>query len=99
MDLISIAIARKIYDESSSAASLDINYYFCSDGEYNSGGVPTVSDPDDKTFYIVPSSGSNGIYNVYVNKDNSWELFKSVTIDMSKIPVDNTLILFNSEAA
>lgn len=98
MDLISIAIARKIYDESSSAASLDMNYYFCSDGEYNSGGVPTVSDPDDKTFYIVPSSGSNGIYNIYVNKDNSWELFKSVTIDMSKIPVDNTLTLSGKAA-
>lgn len=98
MDLISIAIARKIYDESSSAASLDMNYYFCSDGEYNSGGVPTVSNPDDKTFYIVPSSGSNGIYNVYVNKNNAWELFKSVSIDMSKIPVDNTLTLSGKAA-
>lgn len=59
--------------------------YICSASEYNSEtGVPTVANPDSKTFYLVPSSeGSPNLYIEWVYLNNAWERFGSTTIDLS----------------
>ena len=61
------------------------NMYICSALEYNSEtGVPTVANPDSKTFYLVPSSeGSPNLYIEWVYLNNTWERFGSATIDLS----------------
>lgn len=92
MDLLNVALAKamvKEYIESSQADLSNITYYYCSTNEYNSQtGVPTIASPQVDTLYIVPGSGDD-IFNVYVYKNNNWELFKSTSVitDMENILV------------
>ena len=76
MDLITLAVANKFakaYTDSQieNADFSSMSYYCCSSGEYNSStGVPTISSPDANTFYITPAINSNGVYNMYIYKNN-----------------------------
>lgn len=69
--------------------------HVCSSSEYDSEtNIPTISEPDDQTIYLVPGDGDeNNIFNEYIYVNDSWELFGSATIDLENLTVewDNVL--------
>ena len=56
-----------------------LSMHFCSANEYNQiTGVPTITDPSETTFYLVPTgSGENDLYDEWVYIDGNWERFGS----------------------
>lgn len=105
MDMLSMAVAKALAKEYTDSQLQDLgiesmSYYFCSSGEYNaSTGVPNVTSPNSTTFYIAPAVGSgNGAFNVYIYKNNVWVLFKSLTLDMTNMPIDDSLTMNNYAA-
>lgn len=60
-----------------------IKTYICGIGEYSVlTGLPTILNPDQNTFYLVP--GENG-YNEYYYKNGNWELFGSADIVLKNL--------------
>jgi len=59
--------------------------HICSSSEYNLSGVPTVSNPDANTFYLVPTGDQAGtdMFTEWVYVDGEWELFGSARVDLS----------------
>ena len=103
--MLSMAVAKALAKEYTDSQLQDLgiesmSYYFCSSGEYNaSTGVPNVTSPNNTTFYIAPAVGSgNGAFNVYIYKNNAWVLFKSLTLDMTNMPIDDSLTMNNYAA-
>ena len=96
MDLLTLAMANALAKQYTDAQLEDlgmesITYHFCVSGEYNTtSGVPTVTNPDSNTFYFVPAVSGNGLFNVYIYKNN-WVLFTSTELDLSNMPVDDSL--------
>lgn len=61
-----------------------MNVHICGSNEYNhSTGIPTIQNPDEKTFYLVPGGSTPNLYVEWVFVNNAWEQFGSVTIDLS----------------
>lgn len=56
-----------------------LSMHFCTAGEYNQiTGVPTIENPSETTFYLVPTGGSeNDLYDEWVYADGKWERFGS----------------------
>lgn len=72
-----------------------MNVHICGSNEYNhSTGIPTIQNPDEKTFYLVPGGATPNLYVEWVFVNNAWEQFGSVTIDLSgyvqKSDIDDT---------
>lgn len=89
MDIISMAVSKALAKEYTDSRLVDVSnfqYYYCSDGEYNSStGVPTISSPAADTFYITPAVSGNNVFNVYIYKNKAWVLFKSASVDLSEL--------------
>ena len=52
----------------------------CVDGEYDpETGLPTIADPEENTFYLVPSNNpsDNDEYTEYIYDEGKWEVFGS----------------------
>lgn len=64
--------------------------HVCASSEYDiETNIPTISEPDDQTIYLVPGDGDeNNIFNEYIYVNDSWELFGSATIDLENLTVD-----------
>lgn len=61
-----------------------LRIHICSSSEYNAQtGVPTVTNPDPKTFYLVPGGDASNLYIEWIYLYNRWEQFGSATIDLS----------------
>ena len=61
--------------------------HICSSSEYDhTTGVPTVQNPEENTFYLVPSSESatHDMFVEWVYVNNAWEMFGSASIDLSQ---------------
>ena len=73
----------------------DINtmsIHICTAQEYNSEtGVPTVSNPDAKTFYLVPGGDAPNLYVEWIFTNSRWEQFGSATIDLSNYATKNEI--------
>lgn len=56
-----------------------LSMHFCTSSEYNHiTGVPTVENPSETTFYLVPTgSDENDLYDEWVYADEKWERFGS----------------------
>lgn len=56
-----------------------LSIHYCTDGEYNQiTGVPTIENPSETTFYLVPTGkGDNNLYDEWVYADGKWERFGS----------------------
>ena len=83
-------VATKKYVDDVKGASIHI----CSSEEYNSTTrLPTIQNPDERTFYLVPSEDGTSpdlfIEWAYVN--NAWEMFGSASIDLSGYLTDVTV--------
>ena len=71
-----------IYTALSNINSMQV--HICTNGEYNAEtGVPTVQNPDESTFYLVPGGTSPNLYVEWVYVNNSWEQFGQATLDLS----------------
>lgn len=60
--------------------------HICSSAEYDSTTrVPTIQNPDEKTFYLVPSEdgASPDLFVEWAYVNNAWEMFGSASIDLS----------------
>lgn len=69
---------------SGNVVSLDF-IHICSSNEYdNETYIPTIEEPEENIFYLVPSNdNSNNLYNEWVYVNNNWELFGSSGIDIN----------------
>ena len=71
-----------VMEEMKDIQTMDI--HICTAGEYNAEtGVPTIQNPDSKTFYLVPGGDTPNLYVEWVYTNNAWEQFGSATIDLS----------------
>ena len=58
--------------------------HICVEGEYNPvTGLPTISEPSEQTFYLVPGGDEPNLYIERIYLENRWEQFGSATIDLS----------------
>lgn len=77
-------VPSKSYVDNAVSNIETMDIYVCTNSEYNSEtGVPTVQNPDEKTFYLVPGGDSPNLYIEWVYLNNNWEQFGSATIDLS----------------
>lgn len=63
-----------------------LNLHICSQTEYNATTrVPIVQNPEDDTFYLVPSASvtSPDLFIEWIYVNNAWEMFGSATVDIS----------------
>lgn len=77
----------------SSGAAAGLSLYICGANEYNSSTkVPTISNPDETTLYLVPASQESGnLYDEYVYVDGAWEKFGGGRIDLSNYATLNDI--------
>lgn len=64
----------------------DMEIHICSASEYDSETrIPTITSPDDKTFYLVPTEDgtSPDLFTEWVYVNNAWEMFGNTSIDLS----------------
>lgn len=79
-----------VYAAISDIKTMDI--HICSAAEYNSEtGMPTISNPDSKTFYLVPGGSFSNLYIEWVYVNNTWEQFGSATIDLTPYALSSSL--------
>lgn len=95
-------VATKKYVDDVKGASIHI----CSSSEYDpTTGVPTIQNPDEKTFYLVPSEDgtSPDLFVEWAYVNNAWEMFGSASIDLSgyltDVQVDGTSIVTDGVAS
>lgn len=68
--------------------------HICSSSEYDSTTrIPTIANPDEKTFYLVPSEDgtSPDLFVEWAYVNNAWEMFGSASIDLSGYLTDVTV--------
>lgn len=60
----------------SGGTSLDF-IHICANGEYDSQSlIPTILDPEENVFYLVPNSGSNNdLFDEWIYTNGQWEKF------------------------
>lgn len=79
-------------DIASLVNSLEI--HICTAQEYDAQtGMPTVQNPDEHTFYLVPSGEGNNLYIEWVYLDNKWEQFGSATVKIDVATVQETMAI------
>ena len=83
----------------------DMEIHICSASEYDSTTrVPTIANPNDKTFYLVPTEDgtSPDLFTEWVYVNNAWEMFGSAKIDLSgyltDVTVDGTSVVTDGVA-
>ena len=72
----------------------DMDIHICSASEYDSETrIPTITSPDDKTFYLVPTEDgtSPDLFTEWVCVNNAWEMFGSASVDLSGYLTDVTV--------
>lgn len=79
-------------DIASLVSSLEI--HICTAQEYDAQtGMPTVQNPYEKTFYLVPGGKGNNLYIEWVYLDNKWEQFGSATVKIDVATVEETMAI------
>lgn len=69
-----------------------ISFHICTSGEYNAQtGIPTITNPSEDTFYLVPDGSGNDLYTEWIYVNNAWEMFGSASIDLSDYVTDTEL--------
>lgn len=60
--------------------------HICGSSEYDAETrIPTIANPNDKTFYLVPTEDgtSPDLFTEWVYVNNAWEMFGSASVDLS----------------
>jgi len=59
--------------------------HICSSAEYDPDTlIPTIQNPSENTFYLVPDGSGDDMYNEWIYINNAWEKFGSTRIDLSQ---------------
>ncbi|MBQ7687170.1 MAG: hypothetical protein IJT28_08085 [Bacteroidaceae bacterium] len=95
---------RQCGSESGGGSGGGVEFHICTSGEYNTTtGVPTVSNPDPKTFYLVPDGSGNDLFVEWIYVNNAWEKFASARVDLSGyvtgVTVNGTSVVTSGVAA
>ncbi len=62
----------------------NLSFHICTADEVDENGVPTIAEPDSRTFYLVSSGeASPNLFIEWVWINGAWERFGSATIDLS----------------
>lgn len=77
--------------------------HICTSTEYDATThIPTVSNPSETTFYLVPNGTGNDVYDEYIYTNNAWKKFGSTSIDLThyytKTQTDNLLSVKANES-
>lgn len=92
MDLLTVALAKSLANQYTDEKVAEIQSYhshICSSSEYsNLTGVPTISSPDETTFYFTPDISGEDIFHIYVYQNNAWSLFGSCNLDPDDFKVN-----------
>ena len=77
--------------------------HICSSTEYDeTTHIPTIVNPNETTFYLVPNGTGNDVYDEYIYTNNAWEKFGSASIDLAqyytKTQTDNLLSVKANES-
>ena len=57
--------------------------HICTNGEYDPvTGMPTIQNPEENIFYLVPYGTGNDVYTEWVYTNGAWEQFGSGTIEI-----------------
>lgn len=81
-------IARLIDIVKDDISDTSIPFHICTSSEYDATiHVPTVSDPDEGTIYMVPASvtETGNLFDEWIYVDSSWEHVGSTTIDANAL--------------
>ena len=70
-----------------------INLYVCSDGEYTVGSSPTIAEPDENTFYLVPQDNEGTHYASWVYNDGAWEFVEMLTVTFDETDIDKNALI------
>ena len=71
--------------------ALGMDIHICTSSEYDATTrVPMINDPDEHTFYLVPSAeaASPDLFVEWIYMNNSWEKFGSASIALKRIKDD-----------
>lgn len=71
-----------------------LKIHICTSSEYGlTSRQPTISDPDEKTLYLVPAEDgtSPDLFVEWAYVNNNWEMFGSASIDLSGFLTDVTV--------
>lgn len=80
-----------------------LNIHICTSEEYDSTTrIPTVQNPDENTFYLVPAEdgSSPDLFVEWIYANNAWEMFGSGTVEVpvTDVQVNGTSILSSGVA-
>lgn len=77
-------LTTKQYVDNAVSSVQTMQIHICSAAEYNAQtGIPTIQNPDTKTFYLVPGSAAPNLYVEWIYVNNAWEQFGQATLDLS----------------
>ena len=77
-----LATENYVDDAVSHISSMAI--HICTAQEYDAQtGIPTITNPDAATFYLVPGGDAPNLYVEWAYVNNAWEQFGSASIDLS----------------
>lgn len=64
--------------------------HICSSSEYDPDTlIPTIQNPTENTFYLVPDGSGDDMYNEWIYINNAWEKFGGARIDLSQYYTKN----------
>lgn len=94
-----IAVSISNGDRSYENISLDF-IHICASGEYDSQSlIPTILDPEENVFYLVPNNGSNNdLFDEWIYTNGQWEKFGIGKIDIQNelnMAIENKAVIYN----
>lgn len=73
------------------AAVNTMDIHICTSEEYDAEtGMPTIQNPDEKTFYLVPGGEGNNMFVEWAYVDNAWERFGSADVKLEVATIEET---------
>lgn len=73
-----------------SGAEGGVSAHICASDEYDAtSGLPTIAEPSDTTFYLVPgTAATNNLYNEFIYVDGEWELIGGGAVSLNIAQAD-----------
>ena len=91
VEALLLLVLDKINEIDGGESGGGLQIHICGNGEYDSvSRIPTISQPDSHTFYLVPGGESNNLYVEWVYLLGAWERFGQGEINISDLIDDST---------
>ena len=79
------ALLLRVLDKINEGGGGSLPIHICTSDEYNhTTGVPTITNPDEGTLYLVPASSATtgNLFDEWVYVDSAWEKVGSVDVEI-----------------